>query len=413
MNLLFLTQQFPPERGTKAVRLFELTKRLAAAGHRVQVITAMPNYPTGRTFDGYRMKARFVEVLEGVRITRTWIYPSNSEQALPRVLSSLSFVMSSVALGSWGLGRQDVLLFDSPPLFLVPAGLAIGRLTGARVIMNASDIWPDIVMRMGYPVDKVSLWLMHLLERIGYEWSDAVSVTNPTAQKQIRQRFPGVKVAVISNAADLDMFHPNLRNPQLRASLGAGDEDFLVGYCGLHGLAQGLEAVVEAAAKLRDCTRIKFILVGEGPTKPRLTALAKQLELENVRFMDLVDRSEIPSILASCDAGLVPLSSELPGTMPGKFYETLASGVPVIVTQGCEAESLVNEYKVGRSFQPLDGDDLAAALLDLKSDPRTSDGMRRDCRDLAHRFDRGVVALRAETVFKAVAEGHALPEVDW
>ena len=413
MNLLFLTQQFPPETGTKAVRLFELTKRLVAAGHRVQVITAMPNYPTGRTFDGYRMKIRFVEEMAGVRIIRTWIYPSKSERALSRVMSSLSFVMSSVVLGSWGLGRQNALLFDSPPLFLVPAGLAIGRLTGARVIMNASDIWPDIVIRMGYPVGKLSLWLMHLLERIGYEWSDAVSVTNPAAQKQIRQRFPGVKVAVISNAADLDMFHPKLRNSWLRASLGANDEDFLVGYCGLHGLAQGLEAVVRAAAKLRDWTRVKFVLVGDGPAKTKLTALAKQLELKNIRFMDLVDRSEIPAILASCDAGLVPLSSELPGTMPGKFYETLASGVPAVVSQGCEGEALVNEFNVGRSFRPMDADDLADTLLDLMADPRTSDLMRKDCRDLARRFDRGVIAFRAEAILKAVAEDADLPEVNW
>ena len=412
MNLLFLSQQFPPETGTKAVRLFELAKRLAAVGHRVQVITAMPNYPIGRTFDGYRMKIRFVENLDGVRIIRTWIYPSNSERALPRVLSSLSFVLSSVVLGSWGLGRPNVLLFDSPPLFLVPAGLAIARLTGARVIMNVSDIWPDIVMRMGYPVGKLSLWFMHLLERIGYEWSEAVSVTNPTAREQIRQRFPGVNVAVISNAADLDMFHPRLRNSRLRASLGASEEDFLVGYCGLHGLAQGLEAVIGAAAKLRDRTRVKFVMVGDGPIKPKLTALARQMELKNVRFVDLVNRSEIPGILASCDAGLVPLSSELPGTMPGKFYETLASGVPVVVSRGCEGEALVREFDVGRSFRPLDADDLAEKLLDLMADTRR-DLMRQDCRELARRFDRGLVACRAEAVFEAVAEGAELPEIDW
>ena len=413
MNLLFLTQQFPPETGTKAVRLFELTKRLAAAGHRVQVITALPNYPTGRIFAGYRGKVRLVEELEGVRIIRTWIYPSNSERALFRVLSSLSFVMSSVAFGLWGVGRQNVLLFDSPPLFLVPAGLAIGRMTGARIIMNVSDIWPDIVIRMGYPIGSLSLWLMQFLERIGYEWCDAVSVTNPTAREQIRRRFPEVKVAVISNAADLDKFYPNLRNPQMRSLLGAGDEDFLVGYCGLHGLAQGLEVVVEAAAKLKDYSRMKFVMVGDGPTKTKLTALAKQLELDNVLFLDRLDRTEIPSILASCDAGLVPLSSELPGTMPGKFYETLASGVPVVITKGCEGEPLVNEFNVGRTFRPMNADDLASALLDLMSDPGARDGMRQDCRELARRFDRGVVARRAEEVIRAVAEKTALPEVRW
>ncbi len=399
--------------GAASTRLSELAKRLAAMGHTVQVITALPNYPTGRIFPGYRGKIRMVEEMEGIRVIRTWIYPSTSSRTLPRLFNYLSFVLTSILLGWWGLGRQDVILCESPPLFLVPAGLVIGRITRARMIMNASDIWPDLVVRLGYPLGWLSLKLMHFLERFGYQCSDVVAVTNPGAMEQIEKRFPRVETTVISNGADLDLFRPLLRSQAVRTSLGAGPETFLVGYCGLHGLAQGLEVVVEAAARLRDHPRIRLVMVGDGPTKEGLMARTRQLELDNLRFEECKPRADIPAILASCDASLIPLAAELPGTMPSKVYEALASGVPVVVTRGCEAETLVDQFHVGRAFAPLDAKDLAAVLIDLADRPEAWARMRRNGIELAARFDRKVIAARTEAIFQAVAAGRPLPKVSW
>lgn len=411
MRLVFLTQHYPPEMGAAAARLFELTKKLAALGHTVQVITALPNYPTGRIFDGYRGKLRMVDEVEGVRVIRTWLYPDNSSRLLPRALNYLSFATSSLLLAPWRLGRQDVVLFDTPPLSLVPVGLAIGQITGARVIMNVADLWPDVAVRLGYPVGRFSLRLLRLLERVGYQRSDVVSVTTPAARRQIRERFPSVETTVIRNGADLDLFRPSLRSQAVRTSLGAGPNDFLVGYCGLHGLFQGLEVIVEAAARLLDHPHIKFVLVGDGPIKERLVELARQRQLSNVRFEPPVPRTDIPAILASCDAGLVPLATEFPGTMPSKVYEILASGVPLVVSKGCEGETLVTRFNVGRTFRPRDHDDLVAVLVDLASHCRELAQMRQHCLDLAKHFDRETVLLQTEAILRAVAEGNPLPQV--
>lgn len=413
MRVLFLTLTFPPETGARAARVFELTKRLAAAGHEVQVLTAIPNYPAGRVFDGYRRKLRVVEVIEGVRVIRTGICASNSPRALPRLASYLSFALSALLLGAWRLGRQDVVVFESPPLPQTPIGLIIGRLTRAKVVMNVADVWPDIALRLGYPIGKLSLAALRLLERMGYRCSDAVSVTTPAAMEQIQRRFPGAAVTVISNGADLETFRPSLRSQAVRSSLGAGPGDFLIGYCGLHGLFHGLEAVVDAASTLRSHPRMKFVMVGGGPTKESLVRRAGERRLSNVRFLDTVPRKDVAAILASCDAGLAPLGAELPGTMPSKVYETLASGVPLVVSKGCEAERLVDEFGVGRTFQPMDSDGLAAALLDLADSPQEVDGMRRRCRELAERFDRETAAAHAERVLLAVAEGRPLPQAGW
>lgn len=413
MRLLIATQYYPPEMGAPQARLSELATRLRDKGHTVSVLTAMPNYPTGKVFKGYRHKLWMQEEINGILVTRTWIHPSNSARALPRLLSYLSFVLSCICLGPWRLGRQDVVLFESPPLFLVPAGLLLGRFTGAKVIMNVSDIWPDILVRGGYATSGVFLKAMYWLEQFGYEHADVVALTNPGAMHQIEERFPHVRTTVISNGVDTGFFRPDLRSQQIRTSLGAGPGDFLVGYCGLHGLAQGLDVVIHAAERLRHQAKIKFFLMGDGPVKRHLLDLAASKKLNNVAFHDPRPKKEIPPILAACDVSLVPLVVRLPGTMPSKFYEALSAGVPAMVAKGCEAEPLVRKYNVGRAFEPTSDEEMAAGILELAQDPDQMASIRRNCVELAKRFDRNVIAEQTNQVLQSLADGKQLPAVSW
>lgn len=413
MRLLIFTQYYPPEMGAPQARLYELARRLRDKGHEITVLTAVPNYPTGKVFDGYRWKLRKTETMDGIRVIRTCIWPSKSSRTLPRLLSYMSFVFSSVLLGIWGLGRQDVVLFESPPLFIVPAGLLIGKLTRGRIVMNVSDIWPDIIVRMGHTTGGLALKMMFWLEKFGYEHSDVVALTNPGAAAQVKERFPHVQVTVISNGVDTSFFRPELRSDEIRASLGAGPDDFLVGYCGLHGLAQGLEVVVGAADLLRDRPNIKIVMVGDGPTKDNLVAMARAKNLPNLTFYPHRPKKEMPALLASCDASLVPLLSRLPGTMPSKVYEALSATTVPIVAKGCEGDTLVSQFNAGKTFEPMDAKELAAAILDLVDHPDDVRRIRENCKQLAKRFDRNVIAERTNAILEALAEGKPLPEVSW
>jgi len=399
--------------GAPQARLYELATRLQDKGHKITVLTAMPNYPTGKIFDGYRRKLYSCEDMNGIRVIRTCIYPSKSSKTLPRLLSYMSFVLSSVALGAWGLGRQDVVLFESPPLFLVPAGLLIGRITGGRIVMNCSDIWPDIIVRMGHTTGGMALKAMEWLEGFGYKHSSVVALTNPGAMEQVRERFPDVNTTVISNGVDTSLFRPEFRSDEVRAQFGAKPDDFLVGYCGLHGLAQGLDVVVDAAEKLQSHPRIRIIMIGDGPTKEDLVKAAQERELENLVFFDRKAKKEMPAILASCDASLVPLLTRLPGTMPSKIYEALSAGTPPLVARGCEGDALVTSFNAGKIFEPLDGAELAGAILELADNPVEYQKIRVNGMELSKRFDRGVIADRTEQILLAVAEKRDLPEVSW
>lgn len=409
MRIAFLTLNYSPEMGATATRLDALATGLAARGHEVRVVTAMPNYPSGKITDGYRRRLRLQEEDRGVLVMRSTIYPSRSARAFPRFFGQFSFALSCL-LQMRGLGRQDVILIESPPLVLVPSGLALGRMSRAKVIMNVSDIWPDLPLRVGYRMSRLSLELLRLLERGGYRFSDAVTTTTPGAAETISERFPDVQTAVISNGVDIDQFRPERRSEAVRSSLGAGPDDFLIGYCGLHGLFQGLELVIDAAVRLRDDPRFRFVLVGDGPAKKEIMHLADGHRLSNIRFEDAVPLAEVPAILASCDAGLVPLATELPHTVPSKIYEVLASGIPPVVTAGCEGADLVERVEAGRTFPHGDPEALAAVLKDLQSSDRSQ--LSQACREAAQCFDRKTIVLEAERIIAAVAAGQPLPQRD-
>jgi len=232
----------------------------------------------------------------------------------------LSFLVSGVLWGWWGLGKQDVLIFQSPPLFATLSGWWLGLLTRAKVVMWASDIWPDLLVRIGQLKPGLTMKVLSALERWGYKRSDLVAVTNPGARSQVTDRFAGVATTVFSNGVDTGFFRPGLRDESLRAELGAGPDDFLVGYVGLHGLFQGLGAVIDAAEQLRDRSDIRIFMMGNGVVKADLQAAAAEKGLPNLTFYDPRPKSDMPAVLCTIDASLAPLAAPMPGTMPSKVY---------------------------------------------------------------------------------------------
>jgi glycosyltransferase involved in cell wall biosynthesis len=413
VRIAILTQYFPPEMGAPQARLYELAVRLQARGHTLTILTAMPNYPTGRIFDEYRGRWFCRESIDGLRVLRTPIYPSKSANLLVRLASYMSFVSSSLLLGSWSLGRHDLLIVESPPLFLGLSGVAIARLARAKMVLMVSDIWPDVAVRMGNVISERQARLLEKLEGWVYRHAACVALTNPGAVEQVRQRFPHVPCGVISNGVDTSHFRPELRSEEVRHELGVAPGQVAVGYCGLHGIFQGLEVVLHAAERLRAHPEIRFVLIGDGPTKEALIAQARQADLSNVVFYPRQPKARMPAILASMDISLIPLAAALPGTMPSKVYEALAAGVPALVTAGCEAEQLVRRYDVGGLFAAGDAEQLATAVLDLSSDADSRAQIRSRAVKLAQRFDRSAITERTEELLCAVAAGQALPTIEW
>ncbi|HWZ85060.1 MAG TPA: glycosyltransferase family 4 protein [Thermoanaerobaculia bacterium] len=405
MRIAIHSQYYPPEMGAPQARLSHLAGEFARHGHEVVVLTAFPNYPKGRVEPGYGGLFRREE-RDGISIIRTWIRPSQSVGLSARLKSYFSFVLSSLVVGWFTLGRLDVLITESPPLFLGIAGYLLAWRTGARWIFNVSDLWPESAVHLGAVSPGWGLDAAYALE--GFCYRRAWLVTGQSAEilENIRRRFPAVRTYHLSNGVDTRFFEPGLRDATARRLLldGAPENACVALYAGLHGVAQGLDQILDAAETLRDLPPVRFVLVGDGPEKQQLVQAATRRGLQNVRFLDALPREAMPALMASADLSLVPLKMSLPGAVPSKIYEAMGAGVPLLLIADGEAATLVRRSEAGMVVAPGDTAAVASAVRTLASDPALRRRLGKAGREAALRdFDRRGIADR----FIGYLEGEA------
>jgi glycosyltransferase involved in cell wall biosynthesis len=386
MNFIIHTQYYPPETGAPQARLSEFAEGLVQDGHNVTILTAIPNYPIGRIYPGY--KAAFCrEVIRAVPVIRSWIYPSKSIRLIPRLSNYFSFVFSSLLAGSALLPRADYLMTESPPLFLGIAGYILSRLKGSRWIFNVSDLWPESAVRLGVIGDGLPLRLSEGLETFCYRNAWLVTGQSREILNGVGEKVPRAATYHFSNGVDSSLFTPALRSGTIHHELGDGAECVAV-YAGLHGIAQGLDQILKAAELLSDLEgRLKIVFVGDGPEKESLLEKAKGSRI--LKFLPSRRKEEIPELLASADIAIVPLKGYLPGAVPSKIYEAMASGLPVVLAAEGEAVNILNDSRAGIAVSPGKTEDLAGALrlLALDGNRRRELG-ENGLRSVKERFDR-------------------------
>jgi glycosyltransferase involved in cell wall biosynthesis len=392
LRIAILTQYYPPEIGAPQARLSHLAGEFARRGHDVTVLTAMPNYPRGRVYPGYGGLLRR-ERQDGVTVIRSWIFPTQSVGRVRRLLNYFSFVASALVAGVWTLGRLDYLLTESPPLFLGMTGYLLARKTGARWIFNVSDLWPESAVRLGVIGQGWSLRAAEALEAFCYRKAWLVTGQSRGILQDISRRFPSVALYHLSNGVDTTAFDPGLRSPETRRRFLDGADDAascLAIYAGLHGIAQGLDQILDAAALVKS-ERLRIVFVGDGPEKARLA----QRGGRGVQFVDPLGHAEMPALMASADVALVPLKITLPGAVPSKLYEAMGSGAPVLLVADGEAAAIVREARAGMVVEPGDVAGLAEALEKFAEDPGLRRGMGAAGRSTAiAQFDRNAIAER-------------------
>jgi glycosyltransferase involved in cell wall biosynthesis len=382
-----LTQYYPPEIGAPQARLSELAARLKEHGHEVIVLSAMPNYPRGRVYAGYGgLSSR--EDQDGVDVVRSWIWPTLSTAVLPRTASYFSFVLSSLLVGTRRLPRLDVLITESPPLLLGLTGFALSRLKRARWVFNVSDLWPESAVVLGVlGSDSLSTRLAYSLEAFCYRRAWGVSCQSNEIRASIARRFPRVRTLSFFNGVDTQRFGPAPGSSDLREELGSGSAPLAL-YAGLFGIAQGLDQLLDAAERLKG-EDLRIVLIGDGPEKTALVERAQRDGIDNVTFLSPRARDEMPDLLASADIAVVPLKGQIPGAVPSKLYEAMASGLPVVLVASGEPADIVRSAGAGIVVEPGDPESLAGALRHLARSPeerrQLGDAGRRTA---VARFDR-------------------------
>lgn len=406
-HILFVTLYYPPEKAAPAVRISETASRLVKLGYQVTVLTTVPNYPTGIVPPEYRGHLVQQEERDGVKIVRAWSYVSANKGFLRRIIAQLSFGCISPILAWKAIGRPDVIIVESPPLFDAIAARFLSWTKCSPFIFLVSDLWPESAVQLGMLRNRFLIRLSEWLEWSTYQKASFVwAVTDGIRMTLLKRGLPADKVFLLTNGVDINKFKPGSRT-EARAELGWGDK-FIALYAGTHGLAHGLTTLLEAAELLIKETNIQFLFVGDGAAKSDLVAYTQQRQLTNVTFMDTQTHDRMPLLLTAADVCLVPLR-KLPlfeGALPSKMYEIMSCARPIILGVEGEARRMV-EQEAGSAIavEPENAEALARAIMYLYESPEVAAELGQNGRSFVEsRFNRDtLVATLDEHLGKLLA----------
>ncbi len=369
MEILFITDNFPPEVNAPATRTYEHCKHWVEAGAEVTVLTCAPNFPQGKTYDGYKNRLMQKEKMNGIEVIRVWSYITANEGVIKRTLDYFSFAFS----GFWaGLFQEsDVIIATSPQFFTTWAACALAALKRKPWVFELRDLWPESIKAVGALDDGLIYDSLEKIELFLYNHADLIVPNTPAFKNRLCERgVENEKISVIPNGTNQELFSPRQKDEQLTAELGLQDK-FIVGYLGTHGLAHNLDFILDCASSVND-PGIAFLLIGDGAEKNNLLKQAERLSLDNVTFLDPIPKESAPSYLSVFDVALVPLkrSDTFKTVIPSKIFEAAAMQKPVLLGVDGQAKKLVEDYEIGICYEPENEDAFHEKLGMLKNNGR-------------------------------------------
>lgn len=359
MRILFLTQWFAPEPHFKGLPFaIELQRR----GHEVVVLTGFPNYPGGKLYPGYQIHLWQWETLEGVRILRVPLFPSHDQGALGRIFNYLSFALSAAVVGSIGIGKVDVAYVYHPPATVGLPALVFQWIRRVPCVYDVQDLWPDTLAATGMVRSRLLLVLAGFWSNFVYRrMAHVVVLSRGFRERLLARRVRPEKVSTILNwSPDYDPNQAKVTLPASEARLLAGR--FNLVFAGNMGAAQGLDALLDAAAILSEShPQIQFVMVGGGVDSRRLKDKTMEMKLNNVLFLPRRNASEVQAVLAAADVLLVHLKDEplFEITIPSKTQTYLAAGKPILMAVRGNAAELIEQSGAGICCTPENASDLS------------------------------------------------------
>lgn len=401
MHILFISQYFRPELGAASERISGHAVNLAKFGHEVTVITGFPNYPGGKVYPGYRRKPFSVEVIEGVRVVRVWLWTTTKKGAASRLLNYLSFMLASTIAGIW-LGKMDRVVATSGPIFAGLSGYIVSAIKRAPFILDIRDIWPERIYagtklkrgRLLGLLERLEVFLYRKAERI-------IAVTRGVKENIVSKGISPEKVTVITNGVDTALFSTKTRDRVLADKLGLGENEFIVIYAGTLGLLQDVDLIVECARRLNQYGDIVFLLVGDGPRRDEIVRMAKKNNMENMRVLPPVPPEELCDYINLSSLGINTNTTHPHNEMaiPVKIFCYMACGKPVVLANAGEIADMVEKHNIGRCIPPGDAGAFTNAVLEFYNDRQLCSRCGENGRRLAEeRFRTEVLSRELEKI---------------
>ena len=345
-----------------------MARQFKESGFEVHVLTAKPNYPRRVIHEEYKKGFINRRNDNGIDIIHCWLFVTRSKNLILRLINYFSFVFSSMLVGTFLLPKANLLIMESPPLFLSISAWWLSRIKRAKLILNISDLYPETAIALGMLSNKFLQKIFFLFEAWSYKISALVTGQTQGIIKSIQQRFPDKATFLLTNGFDIDQFH---LDPKLREN----NHEFIIGYAGVLGYAQNLGILIETAKSLAKFDNIKFRLYGDGPMSDYLQEQIHTQGLKNMEILGHFPHPEIIKIMQSWDIGLVPLANTplMAGARPSKMFEIMGFGLPVIlISPKGEASEILHSANAGIWVSANSPDCLYEKILELYENRKLS-----------------------------------------
>ncbi|MFO0490560.1 MAG: glycosyltransferase family 4 protein, partial [Curvibacter sp.] len=345
-----------------------MARRLLARGHQVTMVCG--SYGGGETGlpQPFKRGSRRGQV-DGIDIIEFDLSYSNNDGFLKRTLTFLKFAARSIGLVF--SERYDLVFATTTPLTAGIPGIFARWLRGKPFVFEVRDLWPELPKAMGVIRNPVVLWAMSALEWASYRSAQRLVGLSPgIVEGIVRRGAPAERVTMVPNGCDLGLFGGS---PVPWRPPSVSPYDLMAVFAGTHGMANGLDAVLDAAAELKRRGRsdIKLLLIGQGRLKPVLQARVQREGLDCVVFHDPVNKVRLAGLMAATDLGLQILAN-VPafyyGTSPNKFFDYIAAGLPVLNNYPGWLAELIKRERCGFAVPPDSPAAFANALEQAAAD---------------------------------------------
>ena len=368
MKILLIHQYFKESDVTGGARFNEMTRVWKEMGHDITVIAGNLDGQSSEKRKEYKGKFVTSKIQDGIDVYRCYVSDSYNVNFLGRLWGYFSFVFSGLYAGLFKIkGQYDLILVTSPPLFVGITAYVLSLFKRTPFVFEVRDLWPESAIDTGVIKNKIVIRFSYWFEKFVYKKAKLINVLTPAFYQTLMDKkgVPEEKLIMIPNAADFAISDELLEHFDAKEFRRQNnlDDHFVVTYVGAHGVANGLDQILETALLLKD-TPVLFLLIGEGMKKRSLINKAQDLKLNNVRFIDAMPKKDVLKYVMASDMGTsVLLKNDTFKTVySNKTFDYMSCKKPVLMVIDGVSRKLVEDANAGKFVEPENPVDFAKKI---------------------------------------------------
>lgn len=359
INILVVCQRYYPE----PFRITDICKGLIDRGHKVTVLTGLPNYPEGNIYEEYKSHKRKIELIDGIKVIRCSEMSKGKGSNVRLFLNYFTFMVSS-SIKALFLNEEFDVIFSNQlsPISMVIPAIILKRRKNKKLLIYCMDIWPASLAAGGIKEGSLIYKFFLKFSRGIYKSADNICITSRGFKKYFSD------VLDIDDTTYLPQYSEDIFKDYNGNDIKKSGETLDLVFAGCIGRTQSIDTIIKAAKILKGRIPLKIHILGDGVELDNYKSLTRQLDVNDVvKFYGRKPVQDMPKYYSMADAMIVTLrqSGAISNTLPGKVQTYMAEGKPILGAADGETMDIINEAKCGFCCEAENEQKFAEIILEF------------------------------------------------